>query len=259
MSKMMIIFIIALCLIVGVFVFIYIVFEMPLQEEQPVINKNISIRMLDGKTQVENGFIVTLDESTVPYLEGNTTKSNYIFFTVPLNRTFSIFNYGNNIYYTLVNKWFYSDSSNLRVDFELRRIGELNVSLEGMLGVNNPFNLTLTPNGTFQFIVICVRWSENIMSVDINNTERKEPPKRLLNKVDRCFALKETITSKLSVPINYRVFGDLVDEDYLDVYIIDGDLRYNIRNIDGGYVIEGFNYEDIGAKDIYYRIRPFKN
>jgi len=261
MERITIIFIIILLFVIGIFALVYFTYERPIQIGENIINKNVSLAIFDGKKQISTSFVVTLDDSVIPYKFLNTTSSGYTFFVVPLNRTFSIYNINlkNQTFYTSKYRFNDMSPSNLRLDFQLKKIVSLNVSKDGNLGPDNPINLTLIPNGTLQFVTICIRWSDNVISADIQDVESKDAPQRLLNKVDRCFYTKQSISSKTIYPINYKIFGDISSKDFLDIYIIDGDIGYNVRNQDNGYLTQSSNFKDIAYPDVHYRIEAFKN
>lgn len=257
MGKTFIIFGFIFILFCGIILTLYFFYEKPAQTEIKIEYKNISLKMLDGNNQVSTSFVILLDSSTIPYKFGNTTSQDYLLVKIPKNRTFSLFNINldNQSYYTNEYKNFDLINDVIRIDFKLIKIGDLNVSSQGILGINNIINLKLESNGTINFINVCFRWSAKIIDAQIFGYEETLEPKRLKNKVDKCFITHQSLNkNSMILPITYTKFGNLNEYDFIEVYIIDGDLSYNTRNSNDNYIIEDSNGKDVGMLDFYYRI-----
>jgi hypothetical protein len=97
-----------------------------------------------------------------------------------------------------------------------------------------------------------MRWSTNILDSSINNFNSFTIPKRLENKVDKCFDTKTTLfeNDELNVTITSSFFQK-TNSDYIKLYVIDSDRRYWSSDV----VIEDKEGNDIGIKDIIYEIK----
>lgn len=258
MNKMFFFFVLVIVIIISIFFVIYFTYEKPVQDETSEMNfRNISIRVEYNGSQISTGLVVLLDESTVPYKILETMTNNFILVKIPTNRTFKIYNYNleNQTFYT--SKYENRDLSTgpVRVDLIVNKNKNLTISHNGNLITEDRVFLNVVPDGQLEFVTYCVRWSENIISVNMIGVENRDAPNRLKNKVDRCFYTKQPINSATSILFTYKKFSGINSNDYIEVYILDGDIDYNIRNVDKGYIIEDSEFHDVGQLDYYYKIQ----
>ena len=134
-------------LIAGIGFAIYYFIEAPKQNTttNPPMT-NLSLRFLDGDKQVATGYRIYLNNINNLYSEGKTTTDDYTFLQVPNNSIFTITNYnleGQSYYLSPVIGGDYNGQlSAIRVDLPVNRIGNINYTTDGILGVDNPIYLS---------------------------------------------------------------------------------------------------------------------
>lgn len=259
MNRGIIIFIVILGLIITGAVLVYFLYEKPIQEKPP-LNNNLNIRIYDKDTgkQIVTNYIISMIPLNTIYKEGTTVENGFVKELLPVNNSFRVItkNKGEQTYYTNFKE--YEDLNGVPMDYRIeipvQKYGKLLVSSNDTWKVDNPYKLTLTTNDVVNHIGFCVRWSRNIISVtSVTNYEEELAPKRLENKVDRCYNTDISLNNEsIDIFLNYKKFGELMTDDSIKVIIMDGDIRYtNPYKI----IREGGNKSDIGVPDIVYEIK----
>lgn len=265
MNKLIVFTLIAFLFIGAAVVAIYFLYEKPVQEKEPEYY-NVSIRTYEDTTgrQVASGYVIVLDDSSILYANGTTLNQGYVLAKVPKNHTFVVFNsnIANQSYYTL--RGFYGSSmlpvDSFRVDFPLTSQGTVAISHDGILGIDSVIHVTLDVTGEFRYPSICLQWSSKIISVTIpDKDEMLTLPKRLEGKVVKCYSLKSTLKDDhVIIPIQYIKYGTLDESDFIQIYVLDGDIRYySINPLDGykSYILEDTQGNDVGQKDYLYVVK----
>lgn len=251
MAKGVIILIIIFILLIGGALGLYFFYEKPVQEK-PLELINISIIAKNDEV-VKTGYGVVLGTYDMNYIQGETLTGGFVLRKININESFSVHNenIGDQNYYTTHIEFIAIPRSvNVRVTLSLVEPGELEISQEGLFQ-DKSINLTLYSEKEFRNLHFCLRWTPAVVGVstNINFTER-EVPGRWANKVDKCYETEKSLqNSSIPIQINYEFFGEVTEEDFLEVVIMDGDERWL-----GFPYIDEKDGEDIGAPDVIYRI-----
>lgn len=259
MAKGIIFLIFVVVALIGIFAFVYFFYEKPVQESAKVTYYNITIRTFDRETgkQTSTGVLITLDGSESLFYNGSTSNIGYLFVQIPKNRTFTVFNYNIGSQKNYID-YFYNPDLNkdiLSVDLVTTNISEIKVSHYRTLGKDNPVYLQVISNGTVRNVDVCFSWSPKIIKVFTDGAEITIP-KRLEKKVNVCYYTKQSVDKNfIVVPIRYQKFGEIDDSQYINVYVLDGDVLWNDRNSLDGLSYEDKQGNDIGGRDIFYVIK----
>lgn len=222
---------------------------------------NVSLRFYDNDTNRQTVTDYNIYVNNTLYHSGTSTPYDFIREQLPRNSSIFIVNHNRNNQTYYLNKFSYSDTfgqtSNTRVEIPLQKYGNLTLNQDGKLGADNPVNLNVLANGEARYLILCVRWSSDIITVNpiadksVNSTyEFTAIPQRLYNKVDHCYDLKMSLTDKgLSIPISYKVFGSITDKDYINVYIIDKEYTDDTLTT---LSFETTNGSDVAIKDVEF-------
>jgi len=253
MNKLIIGLVFVFILLISSAIFLYIVYEKP---NQDLINSpattNITLIFIDEK-QIATGYIISLDNSPYVYDSGITTENDYLYLTIPLNHSFSVFNNNtlNQRYYTEIRDFNTNLLNIINNEVKLVPYGNLSIVSNSKISELNGVILNISSIGEVRCLKACVRGSTNIVSIK-GNYDKINIPKRLINKVDNCYDLKETINNNYTIlNLTYSKFGELRDDDFIKIYIIDGDYRFNDRSCN----FEDLQGRDIGIDDFMYEVK----
>lgn len=252
-SKIIAIFIIVL--ILGAFGAAYWFFGK--EDAEKVLNTksyyNISLNFVNDNKQIVTDYSVLINN--LEYLNGTSTLNDFVRLNIPSNGTISITNINkdNQKYFRKNELLFVNDSGVKRLSIDLDEVGELQVSRNKNL-IENNISLILQSKGIIKNLIICERWSSNIIKASIYNDDNLlnsiDTPLRYVNKVDRCFSSNIILyNNATTLELDYKRFGELTTEDEIKLFFIIGD--YDIK---GNVVYEINNTHPI-IPDIEYTIK----
>lgn len=215
----------------AIWAFAYFSVEKPTKEAQQITYHNISVAAYDGSTnaQMQADFIIV---SNGQNYAGRTNPSGFVVQRVPTNFSVEIFTFSPG-YYTAYTKpaFAYAQPTALRIESLLYPIGNLSIRHSGQFRQDEDLELSFISKGRVNPLMLCLRWSPNVVSVaipdsDINNATLVEPPKRLQNKVDKCYAVNKVFRENepVFIPLTYRAYGQLSASDSIKVIVLYGDI-----------------------------------
>lgn len=241
-------------------VLLYFFYEKPVKE-QPIEYNTLNIRTYDEETgdQLAMNYIISIIPINNLYKQGLTTNTGFIKEQIPVNNSFRVLAVPliNQSYYTNFVEYDDTDMkpSIYRIEIPVRKAGTLAISSNSTFPSNNPYFINVTSNGIVENVGICFRWTRNMISVKING-EVEDKPKRLENKVDKCYNLETTLNNSfIEIPISFVKFGSLASDDKIIVYILDGEVRYQNPYKILREELDDETYIDIGSHDIIYEIK----
>jgi len=254
MNKIIIVISFLIIVIAAIFAFIYFAVEKPAVEDSVQAQyNNFSVAAYENGKLAKTGYAIVLDNSNVIYRESVTDDKSYIREGVIENHTVQVFNKNlpGQHFYTDVISYDYVNGTldNTRVNLNLAEVGNLTFNVLGNLSTNT-ITVIVTSVGEVKNVVFCVRWSEHIITVKsdqyvlLDNT-----PKRLENKVDKCFNTKTTLKNEsLILFLTFDKFGTLSPNDKIDMVFIDEDNALTAN----GVVLspEDKDGNDVGLNDI---------
>lgn len=108
-------------------------------------------------------------------------------------------------------------------------------------------------NETTECNILCKLNFENakISPAHCSNTIiNKLPPKRLNDKIDKCYYIEKTIDKQhpLNLVFSYKAYNNTNEYDFIRFYVLDSEIQGN------RYVFEDISGNDIGAKDFEFNI-----
>lgn len=221
-------------------VVIYYLYEEPEQEE--ILKKsNVSIIATNQENQVESEYYIFIEDSFIK--KGKTLPQGYILENLPLDSRLKIFFNFNDGY-----SYLYEDhisTGTKRIEGKYVEFGELNITHE--LKEDKKIFINITETGEIRGLFICLDWSRNIIYADLPFKEISKP-KRLENKINKCYELKEK-----SFILTYKDYNP--EEEWIELWLVDKDYAYWNT---GDLVVETPDLEDLGMEDYIYKINKFK-
>lgn len=229
----------------------YIFIEKPIQNQEVLYN-NINIKIIDKNENilVEN-YTISIDG--IEFKKGKSVDKGYILEKLPLNKSFTIFIEGEDIY----NEERFIEVKpsiipiNINVIIDVNKLGNLTISQNETLENDELINLTIFSEGAVNNLFACLYWTKNIISVDIMNTnitklDNSEIPQRY--KMIKCYNLNLNLyNSTQIISLKYKKYLEF-NNDFIKVVFIDGDYSAN-KTLQIG------NKEDIKMKDAEYIIK----
>jgi len=249
MSKAIIV-IIVIFLLIGISIpFLFFLQEKPTVEKIPD-TYNISLRyFFDNGSQTNANVYVFLGNQLIKSF--NSSLDAYSFLTLPANNTYFIYGIKDGFY---INKQeintFYGDKL-IRKDFYLIPFGNIDLKASTSLSQMSDIYLSINVTGLLQEGVACIRWSNNIISTNIINANETNKPKRIEEKVDKCYLLNNIEDTNKVLDLKFKTFLGINDADFINLFIIDRD--YDIKT--GYLTAEDSDGNDIGIKDMNLTIR----
>jgi hypothetical protein len=251
-KNFLIVFFSVIALIIVLIVVLYFYAQKPIEQNSQNSLLSLNVKTIANKEQISTGIQVIMQDNSV-YLNTSTTKDDYKLIQIPPNTTFTIytFNLGNQSFYTSKIDLNSFDKSTLRADVNLIPKGNISiVQYQSFLDTNpNPFAISILSNGTTHLSEICFRWTYNFIDVSLPNYLQIDVPKRLQNKVDRCYNIAQNYTKRLDLAVSFRS-NDLQPSDNILIYILDSDIQkggnYDVSNEVGNYS---------GIPDVIYDLR----
>jgi hypothetical protein len=193
---------------------------------------NASLNFLEDDNQIATGYSVIYDG--VDYINGTSTSSDFVRLYIPNNNSAVVINRNIN------NQTYYFTSYNLasniteftRISIPLEKVGSLSISKRNTL-IDNNITVILESTGLIKNLMICERWSTNIVkaSIYLNNSllESEDIPLRYVNKVDKCYKSNIVLFNNATeLKIEYKKFGEITPKDSITLYFIIGD--YDFQN-----------------------------
>jgi len=219
MSKAATISIIIFILIVGgIFGYIYYKYERNVPDGEDYVDLSIfaiekeTISILEKETisRIETGYVIKVQN--LNYSDKKTSSTGAVFDRVPINSSISIFNYNleNQTYYTDFVNFITSENKTYRVNLELIKVGELNVSY---VADDEKINVTVLSSGEFRKMYFCFDYSLHILYVNVENKTKKEK---------NCYYgndLKDG--EEMLIQLKYSTFGTVSEEDFININFFD--------------------------------------
>ncbi len=231
----------------GIIAFLYFVVEKPAQE-QPSVFYNLNVKISSEGKQVAEPFSIIMNGQL--YKSFNSSSDSYTSISLPINNSYQIFTESYDYYNVEEDFSSYGNDKDLRKDIVLQPYGNVSINVTNMLADKEVF-LKINVTGIIKNPILCFRWSKNIIGVSLFNQTIAEKPKRLGNKVDKCFLIaNELKDEEKSLDLTFKWFGNIEESDYIKAYLIDADIHYF-----GGLMAEDAQKNDIGISDIYFEIR----
>lgn len=244
----MIFSILALLLIIGGLVFVYIQYRKTLTNENiNLIDIDIFVKANDVKTdeQIETDFVVVQNEQIL--YTGKTQKEGLEEINIKINKNSTMpyfMNYGGEYY---SNAGGYSGGKNFNM--VLYKGGEPDVTL---IFSNESKYILNVSTGDFQYrqIGFCLKWSFNYLNIHSNYDILTENPSRF-SSYDVCYYTLKTLDfyQSMQIELDYELLNNLIVNDYVEVAIFDSNQDYTRK-----YVIENINNEDVGMGDVIFKI-----
>ncbi len=213
----MIIFILVLA---GVVFYLWKFQEKPIQEEaEKFINLTISAIDTNTDKQIRTGYLLT---GTSISQSGNTSEKGSILMNLSYNQTYTISNININDqkYYSIIKTFATSQEKIYNVKLELRKPGEITLSRIGKFnGVDN-LSLNIKVNGYYQNPIICYKYGMHIVRLELllNSTQIEKPEG--FSKYFYCYRLENLEDEELEMPVDYKYWEVLDDEDYMEFALI---------------------------------------
>lgn len=238
------------CLVVaGVAAYLYFSVEKPAQDNLESEMYDLYISAMEEDQEIKTGYTIYINGQE--YKKGETSRFGAVRERIPSKSYLQIASYNINEqeYYTYTSKEIFTNQSiPYRVDMKLLRPGILEiVDKKGSFPNDDTINLTIYSNGLSKSLISCVKWSFNILEVNLPYPPYEKPEG--YTNYDRCYALgKDLENQNEQINITYKLFGLTKFDDYINITIIDRD-----KTIDGQYFNQ-VNNTDIGAEDLSFQI-----
>lgn len=220
-NKIIVILALLIILLVGGY-FVYRYYENIVVDEE-IITLDINIIAKENDKNIITNYTISNDYIENQFKNGTTLSYTYLAERVYVNK--SVYIYNQNLesqnYYSDLHEINTSVINNYRVHFDLERPGEIIISQNGKFGLDDNINLTLQLiNGNiYKNPKICLDWSVNIITAYIKD----------LKKESHCYDLKEDFIKEnntKTVTLEYRTFGNLRSNDYINIELSDYDNVY---------------------------------
>jgi hypothetical protein len=220
--------------LIGGGLYLYYFYEKPIMDNQIEYESlNIIAYNEKGKEVITEYVIVTnIASSNSIYKEGTTLRNGFILEKLPRNLTFYVYNrnkdlYGQN-YYAEIQKIDTFVSGPYKASFHLKSPGELAFERTGEFPDDEIINLTISTEGFYNNLKFCVKWSINVISVNIKDgafsTDKREG-------FDRCYDTGKSLeNNSTNIQFSYTYFGIIDSKDFIEFTFFDDDKVDNNRN-----------------------------
>lgn len=254
MNKFLVIFVSILVISVIVIVAVYYQYEKPAQQNILPELHNVSVRIMDFDSQkeIKSNFAVLINNQKE--IDSYYFGEGYLQNLVRVNESFIIYSYNSSdCYYPGYFNYAADPAAKpIRADIYSKKCGNLSISHIGELLAYDNIVLNITSNGYSNNVGVCLHWSNNILTVSMQNLTKVQVPKRLQNFAVKCYSLNTNMTNNSTLySIDYKNNRDLYISDSITVYLIDGDKEH----FDSTSAYENIQGHDIFIKDVKYIIR----
>lgn len=224
-NAFLIIIVIFFLVIAGFGAYFYFFVEKPI-EEAPLQSFDLNI-LSDDVT----GFRVYANGAL--YREGKTSDKAAVLIKIPLNRSVIVINKNleKQDYYILENKVNTVNRTfgeKVRLKLDLVEPGNLTLDQKGVFGRDYSIELDVNSDGYFKDMIICFKWSQRVLYVD------SSPSFMQIDNIknnDKCYDIGKSLDNEsINIPIEYTLWGELDEKDYIKVSFIDNEYVSIIAN-----------------------------
>ena len=234
MGKWIIVLIIFVIIVGGLIYFLYKDYEKP--KQQIILDEiNISIAALDDKDNfVKTGYKISYDGIS---RYGNTSDRAYTQERALYNKSVLISNVnnGDQRYYIEENNIFLNGGDRTkRLDIHLQKAVLPVISQSAEMNNNiESFDLIIEGKGLYQNPGFCIDYSTHFIYFKVlaNLIEIENP--EYLKSFYKCYSLgieKLENGQNINIPINYKIFGSLNSEDFVNIVVFDDETFYKKYN-----------------------------
>jgi hypothetical protein len=219
-----VVFIIIFLVLAGTLTFLYFHYEKPVQKEDVVQYTNLTIFAKDNKGElIKTGYTIFLNGSL--YAAGETDKYTGIREVVSVGNEFVIKNVNlpEQSYYIKKIDFFSTIPNKVnRIDLDLEKVGELNITKKGNFITDNKITLILTTNNSFKDLMYCLKWSEMLVYVQSANDIMSADT---FDNNYKCYETTFNLNEKNNyvISINYNSINILTPDDYIMFSFYDKD------------------------------------
>lgn len=220
----------------GIIGYVYYTIEKDSIEEPPFVD--FTITTVYDKQRISTGYVIELDG--IISKKGQTLTGGSIIEKLPTNRSIKVYNEnlpGQDYYTTVVERDSF-DTETKRVNIELEKAGELDISHAGSLG-DDELEVIINSRKEFRNLHFCVGWSSHIIysRPDFNKSEQ-------LPGYDACYNTQMSLNGNFTkFELEMKYLGTLDSSDNLEF------IFYDMDYFDGE-----LTRENIGGPDIKYFI-----
>jgi hypothetical protein len=223
-----VVFIIIFFILVGGLAFLYFHFEKPAQKADVVQYTNLTIFSDDNQGDlIHTVYLIYVNGSL--YAGGETDRLGGVKELVTTNNEFVLKNVN------LQNQSFYTEEIKFsspipnkvsRIDFQLDKLGILDIAKKGNFGADNKITLILSTDDAFRNLLYCLKWSEMLVAV-------QSPNDNLISDIYddnyKCYKTNSDVTQSknYTITINYNAIGALTPTDYIRLDFYDNDKNLN--------------------------------
>lgn len=235
--KKMIFFGIILCIIISLLVFTYYKFEYKTEKDYA----NLTISAQEQDKFIKTGYKIEYDG----FKKEGETIFGELLEKIPLNNTIKIYNSNleNQNYYTDLKTLETTKQINYRVRFDLKKPEPIQVNILKDNGEQIELQLI---SKDYRNVLFCLKWSVSPFVYVKSDKEKIDKPS-LYSNYDKCYDANFSINDKNYLNISYKTFGEIKENDYLNISIIDQDFR--------GQLVSEQNGQDLGGVDKIVKIK----
>lgn len=216
-----VIIVVLFLVIVGVIIFSYFRYEKP-QEKNEVYLIPLSIFARDGDKLIRTNFSVFSNGFFLG--SGLTNQYDATLYKVPFNTSITVMNTNlpTQTYYRQRVDFLTDKNETTRVDLVLTKVGNLTVTSQ----TNNfKMNTTVSSDGYFKNMVICIDWSIHVIYAEIQNMSKIDS----IENHTKCYQGQTLNNENFNFIIQYNSFGVMNDIDFISVSFYDFDETYTLR------------------------------
>jgi len=207
--------------LIGGILFVHYKYEKP-KEQNVIYLIDLSIFAQEGNNLVRTNYSVYSNG----FFIGNSLTNEYgaALYKVPLNSTITIINSnleGQNYYKNRID-FFTEKNETTRVIIPLISVGNLTVITNNS---NYKINATVSSNGYFKNMIVCLDWSIHVIFAEINNMTQIQN----IGNTTKCYQGSTLDNNNFNFIINYQTFGNVDLNDYINVNFYDFDENYKLR------------------------------
>lgn len=219
-------------------------------QEKPAIEAQVDVFNVSLRYFSESGIPVSASVDVVSYGQiiksFNSSLEAYTVVFLPSNASYLIYAKKDGYYTYKQQIDTYGQEKSVRKDLYFIPLANISSSSSDTLGQMSDIYIKTEVDGLSQGTIVCIRWSKNIISAIIDGSPQTDKPKRLQDKVDKCYLLGDMQDENKTIDLKFKTFSGIDENDYINVFFIDQD--YNI--LTGSLSSEDNKNQDIGIKDI---------
>ena len=217
-----IIILILFAIIIGGGIFIYFYYDEKVVDVLQVVEFNVAA--FDGKKQVITNYTISIGSLKTEYRSGKTLSRGYISQKLPVNKTIYVYNVNieNQSYYTSIMQFDSTDISTRRADIKLIKPSNITFNVNGNISSEELINVTAISDGYYKKPTICLKWSQRFIYVRLQDLKLVDN----INGYHKCYESNFDFTptdNEFNFVIDYKVYGILKDNDYIEVTLLDND------------------------------------